>query len=69
MADAVEAVKIEKINVKDKYFVISADEVYKKKVLKEEEKKQKAFMKEIRKQERERNKRAIWPCIAPLADT
>ena len=59
MADAVETVKIEKINVKDKYFVISADEVYKKKVLKEEEKKQKAFMKEIRNQERERNKRAM----------
>ena len=48
--------KIKKINVKDKYFVISADEVYKEKVLKEEEKKQKALMKEIRKQERERKK-------------
>ena len=46
--------KIKKINVKDKYFVIGADEVYKEKVLKEEEKKQKALMKEIRKQERER---------------
>ena len=59
MADAVEAVKIEKINVKDKYFVISADEVHKKKVLKEEEKKQNDLMKEICKQERERNKRAM----------
>ena len=56
MANAVGAVKIEKINVKDKYFVISADEVYKKKVLKEKEKKQKALMKEIRKQERKRKK-------------
>ena len=46
--------KIKKINVKDKYFVIGADEVYKEKVLKEEEKKQKTLMKEIRKQERER---------------
>ena len=48
--------KIKKINVKDKYFVISADEVYKEKVLKEEEKKLKSPYERIHTQERERKK-------------
>lgn len=39
-----------------KYFVISADEVYRQKVQKDEEKKQKMFEKEIRKIEREQKK-------------
>lgn len=38
---------------KKEYFVITADEVYQQKVCKEEEKKPKAFEKELRKIERE----------------
>ena len=56
---------------KKPYFVISADEIFKEKVAKEEEKRQKLVQKELRKVERERKKeiKMLQNCVKKLKKT